>query len=214
MLIGRDAWKYSGRTPEFFTGQEGCFCCPAPPLQAYYYYGRTLQPATCNCPGSQIPDTLTVTISSDCSCLNGVSFPIYRAVPGDTFDYSFCGTYYQNGGALAESPCVSEPVGKRHVAMPSGCATVLRFRFSFGAIGLASTISGLLEGRTVDAVFGTVRCHQQNTGGSSTSIITSCSPFVATHTTTGVVFTRSGGFFNSICACCTDPVSITYTITE
>jgi hypothetical protein len=30
MLIGREPWKYSGRTPEFFTGQAGCFCdCPA-----------------------------------------------------------------------------------------------------------------------------------------------------------------------------------------
>ena len=29
MLIHREPWKYSGRTPEFFTGQAGCYCCGA-----------------------------------------------------------------------------------------------------------------------------------------------------------------------------------------
>jgi hypothetical protein len=27
MLINRDGWQYSGKTPAFFSGQSGCYCC-------------------------------------------------------------------------------------------------------------------------------------------------------------------------------------------
>lgn len=35
MLIHRDGWRYSGKTPEFFNGQAGCFCCAASVTNLY-----------------------------------------------------------------------------------------------------------------------------------------------------------------------------------
>lgn len=46
MLIHREGWQYSGKTPAFFSGQSGCACCdpppppPPPPTPAIYYYTR------------------------------------------------------------------------------------------------------------------------------------------------------------------------------
>ena len=40
MLIHREPWKYSGRTPEFFTGQAGCYCCGGPTeTTVVWFYG-------------------------------------------------------------------------------------------------------------------------------------------------------------------------------
>lgn len=40
MLIGREGWRYSGRTPEFFT--PGCFCCVTSVTVTYHtFYGNT-----------------------------------------------------------------------------------------------------------------------------------------------------------------------------
>jgi len=39
MLIHREPWKYSGRTPEFFTGQAGCYCCPVSVGVYVCFYG-------------------------------------------------------------------------------------------------------------------------------------------------------------------------------
>jgi len=59
MLIHRDGWQYSGKTPAFFSGQSGCSCCPPPPPpppppfvyyrnQYGYLYGRAgIVPFTC-----------------------------------------------------------------------------------------------------------------------------------------------------------------------
>lgn len=62
MLIHRDGWRYSGRVPEFFTGQAGCFCCalpPPPPGVAQSYYGVKLP-----CCDQYWPYTLTATVSN------------------------------------------------------------------------------------------------------------------------------------------------------
>ena len=38
MLIHREPWKYSGRTPEFFTGQAGCYCCGTAAIGNYHVF--------------------------------------------------------------------------------------------------------------------------------------------------------------------------------
>lgn len=44
MLIHREPWKYSGRTPEFFTGQAGCYCCPTTGGVYVVFYGLKQSP--------------------------------------------------------------------------------------------------------------------------------------------------------------------------
>jgi hypothetical protein len=71
MLTHREGWRYSGKTPEFFSGQSGCSCCPPPPPpppppfvyyrnQYGYLYGQTgVVPFTCefcDTPGKQIAE--------------------------------------------------------------------------------------------------------------------------------------------------------------
>lgn len=59
MLIHRDGWKYSGKTPAFFSGQEGCGCCTPPPppppsIQTPYYY----TPKSCACVSCKATQTV------------------------------------------------------------------------------------------------------------------------------------------------------------
>ena len=71
MLINRDGFHYSGKTPAFFSGQSGCSCCPPPPppppppfvyyRDRYgYLYGRTgIVPFTCefcDTPGQEVAE--------------------------------------------------------------------------------------------------------------------------------------------------------------
>jgi len=39
MLIHREGWLYSGRTPAFFSGQSGCYCCGVGVGSLVYAYG-------------------------------------------------------------------------------------------------------------------------------------------------------------------------------
>jgi len=39
MLIHREGWLYSGRTPAFFSGQSGCYCCTPATGPLVYFYG-------------------------------------------------------------------------------------------------------------------------------------------------------------------------------
>jgi hypothetical protein len=39
MLIHREGWLYSGRTPAFFSGQSGCYCCGVGVGSLVFFYG-------------------------------------------------------------------------------------------------------------------------------------------------------------------------------
>jgi len=58
MLIHREGWQYSNKSPAFFSGQSGCACCapipppPPPPSVAYYYRGARCKCVWCGDPNN------------------------------------------------------------------------------------------------------------------------------------------------------------------
>lgn len=76
-------WMHKPWPPQigFGFGGKDCDCCPAYPY--YYGYAPYVIPwpqevTCCPCEGVGLPDTLTLTLSSTCSCLNGFSCSVYR----------------------------------------------------------------------------------------------------------------------------------------
>ena len=190
--------------PGLFGNSCNCSCGTTPPgAPVYYYYTRktgTPQPATCFCPGVIIPTTLRVSMSSACGCIDGTAFTITRAPAGNVKD-RFCGAWYQNGTTGPSAPCAP---GTDFIAMPSGCIAKLSFQMTGDPGGAPYCIATFVEKYTF---FGNNFC-LSTTGGSTVSTLVSCEPFLMTHQAT------YDPFAIRICACCTDPVTVTFTVSE
>lgn len=144
MLIHRDGWRYSGRVPEFFTGQAGCFCCPLPP--ATYYYSRTGTLTNC-CPSDALPDTLTVTITgargglggSNCNSMIGRTAKI-------TLRTNLACTPDSCGMSQKEWYGVDTTDGKLRFALACRVQTTCIFAFSISCNGTPGNCGGFISG--------------------------------------------------------------------
>lgn len=92
MLIHRDGWKYSGRTPAFFTGQSGCYCCGVGVGSLVAFYG--LSSVT-----TRIRDVDSYVVDSWTSKTDGTT-PARDSVASATVQ----GIAYVFGGVEASSP--------------------------------------------------------------------------------------------------------------
>jgi hypothetical protein len=106
ILPRRTSWQYSEACPAFFTGEAGCFCCPAESPRSY------APTVTIPCCTNSFPTNLTMTISSsDGTCPNfggpftvpltwtasGVNEAVCGATPAWTND-AWMGTFTTHDG--------------------------------------------------------------------------------------------------------------------
>jgi hypothetical protein len=82
MLIHREGWLYSGKTPAFFSGQSGCYCCTPAANPVVWFYGVKLGAVPIRDTDSYIEDTWTsktdgpTPARSSCqsASLNGIAY--------------------------------------------------------------------------------------------------------------------------------------------
>ena len=122
MLIHREPWKYSGRTPEFFTGQAGCYCCGTAVTGNHHVFFGTKSPGTALATGykyesaawSAITSAAVANVAPACGYIeNGIAYHAYgsdAAVTTDARKYT--------STSDAWSGLTSGPSPARYQAMP------------------------------------------------------------------------------------------------
>lgn len=95
MLIHREPSKYSGRAPEFFTGQAGCYCCGTAVTGEHHVFFGTKSPGPALATGykyasaawSAITSSGTARASVACGYIeNGIAYHAYGVNPTNTSD--------------------------------------------------------------------------------------------------------------------------------
>lgn len=92
MLIHRDGWQYSGKTPAFFSGQSGCYCCGVGIGTYVCFYGA-------NQTTGPLRDVDSYTVDSWTGKTDGPT-PARRSLQGATVE----GVAYIYGGVGNASP--------------------------------------------------------------------------------------------------------------
>src|SRR5689334_19523872 len=95
---------FSRQSPAYGSVGLGCACCGSSPYYYYPYYSppRYQEPPVCPCPGVALPDSLSCTVTSTCSCLN-TSFSLSR-----TFDGNGCSFYTSKIVGCTATGCAGE----------------------------------------------------------------------------------------------------------
>lgn len=190
----------------------GCWWPKCKEVFCYYYYGVTPGPpeiSCCPCPGTSLPDTLVVTLASDCACLDGLEFTMYRSPFTDPDTQ--CSVYFLDPPPNERDNCTSLELNH---AIPS-CGSNLYILIQLEATCNSSrnySFSSSVAGWDGVSLFDCLNCCPAS--DSSVPISdpgNSCSPFMLTISTT-----TSGGC-QTTCTpdfSCSGGYSITFTITE
>lgn len=174
----------------------GFGCCEPPPTPIYYYRPPLgpLEGAGCVCSSRIMPDSLHATITSSCTCINGLEYTLLRRLntPGSL---NPCSEYLNNPNRIDEP--LTYP-------LISGCQSGARLKiFLQGHVGNTYDLSfNIFQGS------GPSQCRGLSQTPNMLSPGNSCSPFV--------IVQSFGTFFllNPCTFCQADNYTLTITITE
>jgi hypothetical protein len=182
--------------PETFGNSCDCTCMTdSVPAQSYYYYSRQRRSGPC-CDGLSLPETLHVTTSSACACVNGITFPI-RLEAGP------CLWSTRGVGVNPQVGCTPFAPDYVRIGNPVGCDLYLLFQFNPSSTGSPTNI-------VIVGFNGFLLCSSAVHGFISTTKV--CTPLLYTASAS---FTFGGAPLNPTCTCCgAGATTITLTVTE